>query len=122
MHGAFDHVDEVWTATDYVAGIVRTAAAGRKPVFTVPLPLVLPQSSAFTREQLGLPADRFVFLFVFDFLSVMERKNPLGAIEAFCAAFAPGEGPVLVLKSINGDAHVPEFERLRRAAAHRRTS
>jgi glycosyltransferase involved in cell wall biosynthesis len=120
MQEAFDHVDEVWTATDYVADIVRTAAAGRTPVFTVPLPLLAPQtSSSLTREQLGLPADRFVFLFVFDFLSVAERKNPLGAIEAFCHAFAPGEGAVLVLKSINGDAHLPELERLRRAVAHR---
>ncbi|MEO8071539.1 MAG: hypothetical protein ABI652_09055, partial [Acidobacteriota bacterium] len=74
MHGAFDHVDEVWTATEYVAEIVRTAAAGRRPVFTVPLPLVAPATSCSrTREQLGLPSDRFVFLFVFDFLSVMER-------------------------------------------------
>jgi glycosyltransferase involved in cell wall biosynthesis len=112
-------VDEVWTATEYVAGIVRTAAAGRTPVFTVPLPLLAPTVSSVTREQLGVPADRFVFLFVFDFLSVMERKNPLGAIEAFCAAFAPGEGPVLVLKSINGEACVSPLERLRRAAAHR---
>jgi hypothetical protein len=120
MHGAFDYVDEVWTATEYVAGIVRAAAAGRTPVFTVPLPLLAPPTfSSLTREQLGLPADRFVFLFVFDFLSVMERKNPLGAIEAFCAAFAPGEGPVLVLKSINGEACVSPLERLRRAAAHR---
>ena len=119
MHGAFDHVDEVWTATEYVADIVRTAAAGRKPVFTVPLPLLAPStSSGFTRAQLGLPVDRFVFLFVFDFHSVMQRKNPLAAIEAFRAAFAPGEGPVLVLKSINGDAHIPQLERLRRAAAN----
>ncbi|MEO8257510.1 MAG: glycosyltransferase [Acidobacteriota bacterium] len=120
MHGAFNHIDEVWTATEYVAGIVRSAAAGRKPVFTVPLPLVAPPTPcSLTRGQLGLPADRFVFLFVFDFLSVMERKNPLGVIEAFSAAFAPGEGPVLVLKSINGDACVSQLERLRRAAAHR---
>lgn len=120
MHEAFDHVDEVWTATDYVAGILRSAAAGRTPVFTIPLPLVAPVTScSLTREQLGLPPDRFVFLFVFDFHSVMERKNPLGAIEAFCAAFAPGEGPVLVLKSINGEARISQLERLRRAAAHR---
>jgi hypothetical protein len=120
MHGAFDHVDEVWTATDYVADILRAASAGRKPVYTVPLPLVAPTvPSTFTRAQLGLPEDRFVFLFVFDFLSVPERKNPLGLIEAFSAAFAPGEGPVLVLKSINGAANVPALERLRRAAAHR---
>jgi hypothetical protein len=120
MHAAFDHVDEVWTATEYVASILRSAAAGRKPVFTMPLPLMAPVTGgARAREKLGLPADRFVFLFVFDFLSVMERKNPLGAVEAFSAAFVPGEGPVLVLKSINGHACVSEMERLRRAAAHR---
>ena len=120
MHAAFDHVDEVWTASDYVADIVRNAAAGRRPVFTVPLPLVAPSTSrAFTREQLGLPPDRFLFLFVFDFLSVMERKNPLGAMEAFCKAFAPGEGPVLVLKSINGRDRMSQLERLRQAAADR---
>jgi glycosyltransferase involved in cell wall biosynthesis len=120
MRAAFDHVDEVWTATDYVADILRSASGGRKPVFTVPLPLVAPAASnAFTREQLGLPADRCVFLFIFDFLSEMERKNPLAAIEAFRTAFAPGEGPVLVLKSINGAARIAQLERLRRAAAGR---
>ena len=46
------------------------------------------------RRRLGLP-DAFTFLFVFDFLSVFERKNPLGLIEAFTKAFTPGEGPVL---------------------------
>ncbi|MEO7274735.1 MAG: glycosyltransferase [Vicinamibacterales bacterium] len=120
MHGAFDHVDEIWTATEYVADIFRTAAAGRTPVYTMPLPLLPPRTApALTRAQLGLPADRFVFLFVFDFLSVMARKNPLGAIDAFCAAFAPGEGAVLVLKSINGDMRIADLERLKRAAAHR---
>jgi glycosyltransferase involved in cell wall biosynthesis len=120
MHAAFDHVDEVWAATDYVADIVRAASGGRSPVFTVPLPLGLPAiSRAFTRAHLGLPSDRFIFLFMFDFLSEMERKNPLGAIAAFRAAFAPGEGPLLVLKSINGDARIANLERLRHAAADR---
>ena len=44
------------------------------------------------------------FLFAFDYLSVFERKNPLGLVEAFCAAFPDGDGPALVLKSMNGDA------------------
>ena len=39
---------------------------------------------------------------MFDFLSDIHRKNPIGLIEAFCRAFRPGEGPTLVLKSING--------------------
>jgi hypothetical protein len=119
MHRAFDHVDEVWAATEYMARIFRDA--GRKPVHIVPLPLPTPPAptETVTRADLDLPADRFIFLFVFDFLSVLERKNPLGAIEAFCSAFAPDEGPVLVLKSINGHRCVPQLERVRRAAAHR---
>jgi glycosyltransferase involved in cell wall biosynthesis len=47
-----------------------------------------------------------MFLFTFDFMSVMKRKNPLGLVEAFKKAFAPGEGPMLVLKSINGDSRL----------------
>ena len=63
--------------------------------------------------------DRFTFLFVYDFMSVCERKNPLALIEAFTRAFARGEGPVLVLKSINGDRHLEELERVKLAAAER---
>ena len=34
-------------------------------------------------------------MFMFDFFSTLERKNPAGVIEAFTRAFAPGEGPQL---------------------------
>ena len=44
----------------------------------------------------------FTFLFVFDYLSVLERKNPVGLVEAFVSAFPdPGEAR-LIIKSING--------------------
>ncbi len=56
-----------------------------------------------------------MFLFLFDFLSCLERKNPLGIIEAFVRAFVPGEGPVLVIKSINGRHMLNDLERLRAA-------
>ena len=101
MHAAFDIVDEVWTATDFIARAVR--GAGVKPVFTVPLPVSVPRfSPSLDRAHFGL-SDAFTFVFIFDFLSIFERKNPLGLISAFTTAFAPGEGPVLVLKSINGE-------------------
>src|SRR5215471_853946 len=64
LHAAFDAVDEVWAATDFVADAVRRA--GRKPVFTVPVPLADARPSPpVSRERLGLP-ERFVFLFSFD--------------------------------------------------------
>ena len=118
MFRAFDFVDEVWTATDFVAGAVRSA--GLKPVFTVPLPIAARHNTAnVTRLMLGLP-ERFTFLQLFDFLSVVERKNPLGLIRAFTEAFSADEGPVLVLKSINGDRALNELERVRAEIADRR--
>jgi glycosyltransferase involved in cell wall biosynthesis len=61
----------------------------------------------------------FCFLFVFDYRSVFRRKNPLAAVRAFSAAFAPGEGASLVVKSVAGDDFPAEREALRTAAAER---
>ncbi len=64
--------------------------------------------------------DRFALLFIFDFLSVLERKNPLGLVDAFTRAFRPDEGPMLVIKTINGDLRLSDLERLRAVAGDRR--
>jgi len=117
MHAAFDYVDEVWTATRFVASGIR--AIGLRPVHTIPPPLTVPQPSpTVTRQTLGLPS-RFLFLYVFDFFSILERKNPLGVISAFQRAFRPNEGPVLVLKTINGDSRLTDLERVRAAVGDR---
>ncbi|MGH3133704.1 MAG: glycosyltransferase, partial [Gaiellaceae bacterium] len=63
----------------------------------------------------GLSAG-FLFLCIFDFISA-ERKNPAAVVEAFKQAFTPGEGPVLVMKSINGRERKPELLAMLRAAA-----
>ena len=116
LHGAFDVVDEVWVGSEFVAEAV--AAETSKPVHVLPLGIELPNVEPLSRAQLGLP-EGFLFLFSFDFLSVFERKNPLGLVEAFKQAFAPGEGPTLVLKSINGDQKLSALEELRLATADR---
>ena len=48
-----------------------------------------------------IDGDTFTFLFMFDYFSTLQRKNPLGLIDAFKRAFEPGEGPRLLLKTIN---------------------
>ena len=112
---AFRWVDEIWTYSSYGAGLIAPRAP--VPVVPMPLPLILPERA---REPLELPlGDAFTFLFMFDFLSTVERKNPVGLVEAFTRAFAPGEGPQLVLKSFNGDYRPEHVERLRRAAGGR---
>lgn len=96
---ALHYVDELWVATRYVADVLRTVTD--KQITIVPHPVAEPVTTHLTRADLGLP-DRFTFAFWFDAFSSVERKNPAALIRAFCAAFAPDEGPVLFVKSING--------------------
>jgi glycosyltransferase involved in cell wall biosynthesis len=113
---ASDVLDEVWVATEYVAAAIRTTVS--KPVHVCPIPLRRPDPAPACRAELGLP-EGFVFLFMFDFLSSIHRKNPVGLVEAFCRAFRPEEGPTLVLKSINGQLSRGPFEAVRAAAGGR---
>jgi glycosyltransferase involved in cell wall biosynthesis len=112
-HGAFDLVDEVWVGSRFVADAL--AAVSPVPVMSFPLPVTVPEGVGADRAALGLPGG-FTFLFSFDFNSVFERKNPLGAIEAFKRAFGPEEDVHLVVKSINGDRDPDNLDRLRLAA------
>jgi len=112
---AFDLVDEIWVASGYVAEIV--AEATDKPVQVFPMPVEVSPAPALGRSDVGLQVNRFVFLFAFDFFSTVERKNPYGLIDAFARAFAPGEGPLLVIKTINGEKQTGELKRLVQAAA-----
>ncbi|MGI8426581.1 MAG: glycosyltransferase [Actinomycetota bacterium] len=111
-----DLVDEVWVGSQHVAAAV--SASTDKPVVIVPVPIRRAEAPSLSRSELGLP-EGFMFLFTFDFLSIFERKNPVGVIEAFKNAFSVGEGPVLAIKSINGGAHLQLLEKLRLSALGR---
>ncbi|GAA3802228.1 glycosyltransferase [Cellulomonas soli] len=117
QHGGFASVDEVWVATDFV----RDAIAPRSPVPVVTVTPPLPQRRALptrSRADLHLP-DGPLLLFSFDHLSTLERKNPIGVLDAFSRAVPPGSGPTLVLKSINAEQRPADAERLRLAVADR---
>jgi glycosyltransferase involved in cell wall biosynthesis len=116
MHSAFDHVDEVWVASDFVRASI--SAETRKPVHVVPIPLAPEQRPSLTRTELNLP-EGFLYLFSFDYFSVFERKNPIAVVEAFKRAFPSGDGPWLLIRSINGDHHLAKRELLEQAAAGR---
>lgn len=118
--GSFSLVNELWAPTKFIAEALRAKAPPHIAVQHMPLPLVMPKiDETFSRTNLGIP-NSFMFLFTFDFLSVLKRKNAMGVIDAFCLAFQPGEGPILVLKSINGDKRIKELEMLRWHARHRK--
>ncbi len=111
--GAFEHLDEVWVGSHHVGDAI--AGVSPVPVVKVTMPVSMPEIKDFGREKLGLP-EGFLFLFIFDYHSVFERKNPLAAVEAFKEAFPEGSGASLVVKSINGDKHPEEHGRLLKAA------
>ena len=94
------------------------SAASPVPVVTLPQPVLKPRVAARPPD-LGLDADAFTFLFTFDFFSTARRKNPLGLVQAYTRAFAPGDGAQLVIKTFNGDAKPESLRELLRATADR---
>lgn len=112
-----EYVDEIWTLSAFERDAIRRVTD--KPVEVFPVPILASDSpSSVMKEDLGLP-DAFTFLFCFDLFSIIERKNPIGLIEAFSSAFSPDEGPHLVLKLINGSHVRDELERLKVITADR---
>lgn len=120
MRQAIALVDEIWAGTRFVADAFASVA--EVPVRHVPIPVPAPHTSGRRRSDfaaLAAVGERTMFLVAFDHFSITERKNPIGAIRAFRQAFAPDEGPVLVIKSMNGTDRWPHHQQVV-AAAHGR--
>jgi glycosyltransferase involved in cell wall biosynthesis len=113
---SFELLDELWAPSAHVADAL--APLSPIPLTRMRVPVEMPPIAPRSRAQLQLP-DGFIFLFSFDYLSVFERKNPLALIDAFSLAFAPGEGPSLVLKCINSEHDEQNHARLIEAAGRR---
>lgn len=113
---AMDHVDELWAPTRFIESTMRSVAPRRVHIRHMPLPIEVPAVSTGPSD---IGEGGYCFLFVFDFLSVMKRKNPLGLVRAFREAF-PREGEArLVIKTINASARAEDAERLRWAIRDR---
>ncbi|WP_170217075.1 glycosyltransferase [Variovorax gossypii] len=110
-----ENADEVWTATEFIARGLRAKTS--KPVHTLFPGVKLSPFERRSRSYFGLEATPYTFLFTFHMMSVMERKNPLGLIRAFAAAFRQDEPVQLVLKTSFGDRHLEQFQALENAAA-----
>lgn len=82
---ALQIVDEIWAPSRFIEQAIANKTSS--PVIRMPLAVDFPEPNGMTRESFGLPEDRFLFLFFFDFTSYVQRKNPEGAIRAFLQAF-----------------------------------
>lgn len=112
----FDLVDEVWAATTFTHRMYTDAARRASPTPTlvtlVPMPASVDRVKPMSRTELGVPQDKFLFLYVFDFNSYLARKNPFATVKAFRQAFDVSDSSVgLVLKTMNANPKNPEWKR-----------
>jgi glycosyltransferase involved in cell wall biosynthesis len=104
-------LDEIWAPSAFVQ-----SAISRKvtiPVVHMPHGIEVTEIEPCSPEELGVPPERFTFLCMFDFESVMERKNPFGAVEAFRRAFPDQSQAALLIKAAHADKHPREYTELK---------
>lgn len=103
-------VDEIWAPTEFVRAAY--AAATERPVRLVPLPISDPGPVEVGER----PDGPFTFVVSFDHRSVMERKNPIGVIDAFRRAFPHRRDVRLIVKTMNAVDQPAAAARLAAAA------
>lgn len=91
--------DEVWLPSRFC----QEACADSIPVSVRVMPhAVMAEQGTWSKAELGLPEKAFIFLFMMDGLSNFDRKNPLGLVSAYKAAFpSQSEEQCLVVKVKN---------------------
>lgn len=112
---AFGLVDEVWVYSRFMAENLGRLVP--MPVVVVPPAVVAPDSAG--AELLIARDDRFTFVFMLDLFSTLRRKNAIGLVDAFTRAFSPGEGPRLILKTINARFRPEAADQLRHSVGNR---
>lgn len=107
---SFDYFNEIWTPSSFAQEAISSQSP--TPVIKIPLSINIDETNLLTRSHFNLPEEKFIFLFIFDMLSVFERKNPLAVIKAFAEAFSSIDNVILVLKCINGKSDKINFNAL----------
>lgn len=119
LAGRFAH--EIWTPSNFSARALQKLFD--MPVHVVPHPVALLPPPAMTgerrakgREALGVSDTAFVAMQSFSLASSLTRKNAIGAISAFVAAFHDQPDARLILRHLSGDRFPDSLQRLREAA------
>ena len=121
----FADYQEIWCPSSFTA----QALAQRAPVPVVAVPHLpdWPRLERLNAERFSQPAQEsserpFTFFTLFDYWSTVERKNPLGVIEAFETAFPRDDpaGPAvrLTIKTSSSEQFLDKAAALRRRTAH----
>lgn len=104
---SFENLQELWAPTEFIRQSLMSAT--QIPVVHMPFVIEPGTQGGLSRGDFSLPLDRFLFLFLFDFRSYVNRKNPQSVLEAFLQAFPVGSSAQvhLVIK-VNGQQEKSE--------------
>ncbi|HEY0965792.1 MAG TPA: glycosyltransferase family 4 protein [Opitutaceae bacterium] len=114
----FDWYDEIWCPSEFVREAISAKAP--VPVLTMPhaISFARPTANAASlRDRLGLPQDRFLFLFIYDLNSYSVRKNPQAVVAAFRASGLAERGCALVIKVHGAAGNEAELAALKEQVA-----
>jgi glycosyltransferase involved in cell wall biosynthesis len=108
--------DEIWAQSRFVQKVFESVT--EKPVIYMPLAIDKPNFTPLGKAHFGLQERAYTFLSVFDCNSWIKRKNPMGAIRAFLAAFPPYRDDVcIVVKVMNSNRSSRDYQDLLSLAA-----
>lgn len=103
-------LDEIWAPSAFILSAISRKVS--IPVVHLPHGVDVTSLEPCSPEELGVPPGRFTFLCMFDFGSVVERKNPRGAVEAFRRAFGDDERVALLIKAGHSSEHAADHAEL----------
>lgn len=116
---SFQYYNELWAISSFIGDSLGKISP--VPVVKITYPFYLDESKVTSNKRaFDLDADKFTFLFIFDFLSVFERKNPLAIVKAFNKAFSGSDKVNLVLKCINSNHDPTSLKTLKSAISDNR--
>ncbi len=113
-----DYFNEIWCPSEFTRAAI--AAKAPLPVHAMPHAISFARPAgppAALRARFGLPADKFLFLFLYDLNSYSPRKNPRAVLDAFRASGLAGNGAALVIKVHGVAGNEKELASLRAAVA-----
>jgi glycosyltransferase involved in cell wall biosynthesis len=109
-------VDEIWCPSTFTAKAIREVVGNARPIRVVAHPITPSLNGQPDKAKFGIANDKITFFAACDMRSSLDRKNPLGAIEAFAKSGCGTGGQAELLVKVHGDFPGSKMADLLRAA------
>lgn len=96
-------VDEIWCPSNFTAKAIREVVGLARPIRVVAHPIAPSLNGIADKAKFDIAVDKVTFFAACDMRSSLDRKNPLGAIEAFARSGCGQKGKADLLIKVHGD-------------------